>query len=278
MLHDPDGTYPCMARAPGGKRHRETGQGAGSSHRCTDSHGDKRRLDLASSAVQCLEWQAGSKQRHQQFEIHFCPIFRSHSAILLPKHQPATTTTAPFAPSRHADTARADLSQHRRRPVTRFPSPSIAHRPPAACADIHCQFQVPKARRAEVESHQDLPRSSSPRIAAEQSSPQDSSIRPRAETCRSFRFHPILTALQAQPAPARNTRREHAAWRPEPPPLCPPSALRLGHPPISILPSAICHRPSPLRGAVAWPPDLAAQCWAGMQSPGYPPRSSSPCC
>lgn len=90
------------------------------------------RGDSTWPAVQCSAWSGrlAASSGHQQFEIHFCPIFSSHSAILLPKHQPATTTTAPFAPSRHADPARADLSQHRRRPVTRFPSPSIAHRPP----------------------------------------------------------------------------------------------------------------------------------------------------
>lgn len=94
--------------------------------------------------------------------------------------------------------------------------------PPAACADIDCQFQVPRRRRAEVQGHQELPSRSSLAEQQRRAARSTAAFTQKPASLASLAasttvalpgfHHPIFTALQDQPAPARNTRREHAAW------------------------------------------------------------------
>lgn len=249
--------WPGRAR---GKRHRAGHWELARVHGLTGWK-EARRLDLGQQcSASVLEWRAGWRQQAAAPAIRD-PLLSnlqfpfSHSP---PQTPPATTTTAPFAPSRHADTARADLSQHRRRPVTRFPLPSIAHRPRGLRRH---RLPIPGSKASKGRSSRSPGTSQQivPRRAAEKSSPQDSSI--HAETrisclarsfnnCRSSRFP--SSHLYCPPRPA-STCKEHApgtrclvtgaatALSAHPPSALrpPPSTLHLGHPPISI-----CHLPS----------------------------------
>lgn len=270
-----------------GKRHRAGHWELARVHGLTGWK-EARRLDLGQQcSARVLEWRAGWQQQAAAPAIRD-PLLSnlqfpfSHSP---PQTPPATTTTAPFAPSRHADTARADLSQHRRRPVTRFPLPSIAHRPlrPAPTSIANSRFQGVEGPKFKVTRNfpADHPSQSSreEQPAGQQHSRRNPHLLPRSQLQQLSLFQvsiipsllPSKTSQHLQGTRAGNTLpgdgSRHRSVRPSairPP----PSAL---HPPPSTSairpsPSAICHRPSPLRGAVAWPAARPTE------------RHSLPCC
>jgi hypothetical protein len=253
----------------------------GSSHRRTDSQLWESRLDLASragslaaaAAAAAAAAPAPARHHQQQFEIHFCPIFSPIQPFSSPNTTRDHDNDCPFC----AITTRRHCA---RRPVAASATAcgtlsialTIAHRASRpAPTSIARQFQVPRLERVQVAvTRTDLPQVvPSPGIRPEQpAGPTAASTRRNPHPFpRSFQylplFHPIFTAVY--PARAPGTRWDRSRHR-----SVPPSAIR--HPP-----PAICHRPSPLRGAVAWPAARPTEtcCWAGMQSPGYPPRSSS---